>query len=190
MATRTLGKRSRYTIPDVLDEAALRSIMQAALAGNADPGSPAAAGPRTVLWDDFGDQVLVYLDAVTVRLIKRLIFVSTDFECEQTGRAPLIVTFALGSVQDGAGLVATTDEAPRGHPLLAGRWGAIYRETVWAALLATARQHAGERGKVALGIHVLDGHLRLGAAPALALGAAALKTLAPAVPGTPRGTSR
>jgi hypothetical protein len=190
VATLTLSKGSRYTIPGVLNEASLRAIMQDALAGNAGSTLPGGDRKNTVIWDDFGDQVLVHLDSVAVRLIKRLIFVSADFECEQTGRAPLIVTLAFGSLRDGAGLVAATDEVPRGHPLLAGRWGRIFQETVWAALLATARRHAGERGQVALSIHVLDGHLRLAAAPSLALGSAALKSLAPAVPGTPERTPR
>lgn len=188
MATMTLGKRSRYTIPDVLDESRLRALMQTALAGNSTAVSAVGTRQRTVIWDDFGDQVLVYLDSVVVRLIKRLVFVSVDLECEQTGRAPLIVTFALGSVQDGAGLVATTDEAPRGHPLLAGRWGRILQETVWAALLGASRQHAGERGKVPLSIHVLDGHLRLATAAPVALGAAALRTVVTTSPGKRGGT--
>lgn len=165
MATRIVGKRLRYSVRDVLDEQAMAELVRQALAGQTDLGPVGANRLQTILWDDFGDQVLVYLDSVIVKLIKRLFIVSVDFECEQTGRAPLIVTLALGSVQDGAGLVATTNEAPRGHPLLAARWGRIFQETVWAALLGTARTHANERGKVPLSVHVLDGHLRFGAAP-------------------------
>ncbi|WP_217591182.1 hypothetical protein [Burkholderia sp. GbtcB21] len=184
----TLGRRSRYAIPDVLGESAVRTIIQHALAGNPDAVAAADANrSRTVVWDDFGDQVLVHLDSAQVRLVKSLAFVSVDFECEQTGRAPLIVTFAMGGVQDAAGLVATTDDVPRGHPLLAGRWGRTYQETVWAALIGTARQHASERGQVPQSIHVLDGHLRLAAVAPLALGATALKSFDAAFPGKRNG---
>ncbi len=171
----TAGRRSRYAIPDVLGESAVRAIIQRALAGNPNPTADANSS-QIVVWDDFGDQVLVHLDSVQLRLVRTFAFVSVDFECDQAGRAPLIVTFAMGGVRDAAGLVATTDDAPRGHPLLASRWGRIYQETVWAALIGTARQHASERGKVPRSIHVLDGHLRLGAAAPLALGATALKS--------------
>jgi len=190
MATKIIGKRLRYAVRDVIEEQGMADLVRQALAGQAELGPVGANRQNSILWDDFGDQVLVHLDSVIVKLIKRLFIVSVDFECEQTGRAPLIVTLALGSVQDGAGLVATTDEAPRGHPLLAARWGRILQETVWAALLGTARAHADERGKVPLSVHVLDGHLRFGAAPALALGESALKSFDLAFPGQRKGAPR
>lgn len=161
-------RRTRYSVADRIDEAAVTELLRLALAGG-QPLPAEAAGGRSVLWRDLGDEVLVHLDSVAVRLVPRFAFVSVELESEQTGRAPLIVTLAMGSTQDGAGLFAATDDLPRGHPLLAARWGAVLRQTVWSALLGLATQHADERGKVPLSMHVLEGRLRFGAEKPLAL---------------------
>lgn len=160
-------KRLRYKVHDRLDEVELKAVLQHALQGG---GNNTTTPGNVVIWDDFGDQILVHLDSVIVKLLPRYIVISVDFESDQTGRAPLIVTFALGSTRDSAGLLATTDEIPRGNSILAARWGRILQETLWAALMGLVQQHAQERGKVPLHIHILDGHLRLAAAPPLSLG--------------------
>lgn len=175
--------RSRYAVKDALDETAATALIQRALASGADLEQSGAGRARSILWSDFGDEVLVHIDSVQLRFVKRFAVVRVDLETEQTGRAPLIVTLALGSTQDGAGLVAATDALPRGNAMLASRWGRVLQETVWSGLLDLARQHASERGKVPLAMHVLDGHLRFNAAPALALGEAALKTFDDTFPG-------
>jgi hypothetical protein len=136
-----------------------------------------------VQWEDAGDQVLVHVDTVVVKLVKRFVFVSAEFETDQTGRGPLIVALAFGSTEDPAGLVATTDEVPHGHPVLAARWGRIFQQIVWTTLLSTARAHATERGNVPESLHVLDGALRFVAAPPLDLNKAALASFDQAYPG-------
>jgi hypothetical protein len=184
VATRSPGTpRRRYSVADTLDEDGARALIQRALAGGTQIERSGGERQRTVLWRDFGDETLVHLDSVVVRMIKRFVLVSVDLETEQTGRAALIVTLAFGSTQDGAGLIAATDEAPRGHPLLAARWGRVLQETVWSALLDLARAHAEERGKVPLAIHFLAGHLRFGNVQPLALGEAALRSFDLAYPG-------
>lgn len=182
MATRIGTRRLRYAVADRLDEAGARALIQRALAGGTAPGRSSEGGERAVLWHDLGDEALVYIDSVVVRMIKRFAVVSVDLETEQTGRAALIVTLAFGTTQDGAGLVAATDQMPRGHPLLAARWGKALQDTVWSALLDLARAHAEERGKVALAIHVLDGRISFDATSALALGDEAVRTFDAAFP--------
>lgn len=171
--------RLHYSVPDSLDEGGLVEVVRRALAGNAGVGGAADARAKAasgasrraparvgaVLWDDGDSQVAVHLDRVSVKVMKRFIVVALEMETEQTGRAPLIVTFALGTTQGKAGLLAVTDELPRGHPLLAARWGVVVRDTVWAALVSVADVHASERGKVPTGIHALDGHVRFIAKP-------------------------
>jgi hypothetical protein len=163
----------RYTIGERLQQRDVVLVLQRALAGGQDLPANGRQG-RSVLWDDAGDQALLHLDSLVVKLIKRFVVVSLELETDQSGRAPLIVTIALGSTQDGAGLIGTSDEQVRGHPLLAARWGSILRQTIWAALLGTARQYAEERGKVPTSLHVLDGHIRIDAEPALDLRASAV----------------
>lgn len=153
-----------------LQDDELVDLIRAALA----PGvrSRRELEPRLVLWDDAGSQALLHLDSVAARFIEGAVVVSADFETQQTGIAPLIVTFALAPAGDEAGLVAVSDEFARGHPLLVSRWGATFRETIWAALLATARNHAQARGLVPTGLHVVDDALLFASEPAASLGAA------------------
>ena len=170
MATRKVRARARYSVKDQLDERAATAVIIRALAGGANPDASERTRIKTVLWRDLDDEVLVHLDSVVVRFVARYAIVSVDLETEQTGRASLIVTLAFGAPEDAAGLVAATDALPRGNPVLAARWGRVLQEIVWTALLDVARTHAEERNKVPLDIRVLDGRLRFGAAPALALG--------------------
>lgn len=148
-----IQQRGRYAIPDKLDEKQLAAIVRDALAGGQSLKSD------RVLWEDAGDEALLHLDSVVVRLLPRTILIAANLETDQTGAGALIVTFALGSTQDKTGLFAMTEERVRGHPLLASRWGAIFRETVWAALLASARTHANERGKIPVALHPMKGKL-------------------------------
>lgn len=169
MATRR-PLRTGYVHRDTLSEAQLGGAVQRALAGNADLGDVSPARDRTVVWDDAGDQALVHLDSVVVKLVANSVIVSVDLETEQTGRAPLIVVLAFGTEQDPAGLVATTDALARGNMLLAARWGRVLQETIWAALMGFARAHADERGKVPLSLHIVKGRVRFNAGEPVVLG--------------------
>ena len=169
MATRRLARSTRFVHRDTLDEAELRAVVQRALAGNADLPAASAARDRTIVWDDSGDQALVHLGSVVVRLVANSFVVSVDLETEQTGRAPLIVVLAFGTERDPAGLVATTDALPRGDAMLAARWGRVLQQTVWAALIGIARAHADERGKVPSSLHIVRNRLRFTAAEPVVL---------------------
>jgi hypothetical protein len=114
-----------------------------------------------VVWVDGGDEVLVHLDAAQVRILDRALLVSVDLETDQTGRTPLTVVLALGNATDPSGLVATTDEFPRGHGLLAARWGSALQAAVWSSLLGLAHDHATERGKAPRGLSAAPGLLTL-----------------------------
>jgi hypothetical protein len=147
---------------DRVGEAALAQELRTRLAGApADGSAPTQASAAQVIWVDAGDEVLVHLDSVQVRLLNRTIIVSVDLETDQTGRAPLIVPFVLGGLRDPAGLIATTHELARGNRLLAARWGSVLQSALWAALTGLAKDHADERGLDTYAIHVLPGRIRL-----------------------------
>jgi hypothetical protein len=120
-----------------------------------------------VIWVDRGDEVLVHLDSISIRISVGVLLVSVDLETDQTGRTPLVVTLALGVPGDPAGLVAVTDELPRGNGLLAARWGQTLQQAVWASLLQVAGDHAAERGLHPLGITASESFITLLAGPAL-----------------------
>jgi hypothetical protein len=163
------GSQTPPTIPDTLDETTLSSLLGVRLAGSpADGAAPGNATASAVVWVDQGDAVLVHLDSVAVRFVGTTVLVSMDLECDQTGRTPMVVAFALGSdASTGAALVAVTETIPRGNALLAARWGAVVRNAAWSAFLQLALDHATERGLAPGGLTLAGGQLHLTAATAL-----------------------
>jgi len=150
-----------FKIPDTFNEQSLASALSQHLAGNAANGAGIlATGAKAVIWIDRGDEVLVHLDSVRTKINDRLLLVSVDLETDQTGRASLIVALALGNATDPAGLIASTDELPRGNGMLAARWGKALQNAVWGSLLAVASAHASERLGAPVAISAAAGVLR------------------------------
>jgi hypothetical protein len=149
-----------------LDELALTTQLAMRMAGTpADGGSAPVQVPQKVIWVDQGDEVLVHLDSLRTRIRDGAVLVSVDLETDQTGRTPLVVTFALGRADDPTGLIAVTDEYPRGNGVLASRWGRALQEAAWASLLGIATDHASERASAPLGIAAASGRFSLQAGP-------------------------
>jgi hypothetical protein len=149
-------------VPEVLPEADLGREIGLRLAGRPADGSGVSGGgpPAQVIWVDAGDEVLVHLDSTRVSILDRLLLVSVDLETDQTGRSPLVCTFALGGANDPAGLVAVAEDLPRGNPVLAARWGLLLQNAVWAALLTLAADHALGQNAAPLRLGVSKGSLR------------------------------
>jgi hypothetical protein len=166
------GPQPQPSIPDTLDPGALTKILIPRLAGTPADGSAAlptgTTAPARVIWVDSGDEVLVHLDSMTTQIVGQTVLISVDLETDQTGRTPLIVPFAVSS-DDTAGLIAATDEFPRGNGLLAARWGRAVQAAAWSALLSLASDHATERGQAPRGLAIANGHLQLVAGPPLAV---------------------
>jgi hypothetical protein len=155
-------------IPDSFTEATLATELAHRLVGRAASQTPVlstARFPSKVIWEDAGSEVLVHLDSVQTKLADGLLLVSADFECDQTGRTPLVAVFALTNGADAAGLFATTDELPRGNGLLAARWGIIFQDAVWAALTSLISDHAAERKLFPLALISTGGQLNLRSGP-------------------------
>ena len=140
------------------------------LAGTpADGTKPSEQAPSKAIWVEGGDEVLVHLDSIQTRILDGMLLVSVDLESDQTGRATMVVPLALGGANDPAGLVAVTDQFPRGNGLLASRWGEALQAAVWATILGIASDHAGERGAAPVGISTAAGTVTLHAGPALSV---------------------
>lgn len=149
-------------LPDQLNENALTTQLAGRLGGTPANGA-AAPGQRqnTVIWIDNGDEVLVHLDSVRTTILDGMILVSVDLESDQTGRATMVVPFAVGKPGDPAGLVAVTEEFPRGNGVLASRWGSAIQAAAWSSLLSLAADHASERFAAPLGIVAQKGIVSL-----------------------------
>ena len=158
------------TIPNTLNGTEIGPLLAARLAGDAADGSGAVrATASQIVWVDRGDELLVHLDSVATQISGQTVLVSIDLECDQTGRTPLVVAFALGSSET-AGLIAATDEYPRGNGLLASRWGAAVQSAAWSAMLSLASDHASERSLEPRGLAVNGGQLHLLAGSPLKIG--------------------
>lgn len=140
----------QYTAPE------LAQALSVQLVGTPADGSrtPAAPVSGPVVWVEKGDEVLIHLDTTQVRMQNGCLLVSIDLESDQTGRQPLIMALSLSDGTDGGGLIATSDELPRGNALLAARWGGALQSAVWASLLKMSQQHAFEREKAPRGISI------------------------------------
>ena len=153
----------KRAVPDKIAGAELASMLRTRVMGASVTRAPAPMSSARVVWVDGGDEVLVHLDSLTTQLVGSTILVSLDLECDQSGRAALVVPFAISS-SDSAGLVAATDQLPRGNGILAARWGAAVREAAWSAMLALASAHAKERGLAPRGFSIDGGDIHLTAA--------------------------
>jgi hypothetical protein len=147
-------------IPDQIQGPALAGFLTARMAGTPSDGSEfQGSPPASVVWVDAGDEVLVHLDSIKTQVTGQSVVVSIDLETEQTGRTPVIVVFALGA-DDQVGLIAATDEYPRGDGALVARWGAAVQAAAWSALLSLASDHAKQSKLTPRGLAVVDGQLR------------------------------
>jgi hypothetical protein len=145
----------------VFNEAQLASELSLRLVGKIADGSsgPTFATGRLqrVIWVDAGSEALVHLDSVRVKIADRMILISIDLETDQTGRTALVTVFAVGGPGDPVGLLAVTDELPRGNGLLAARWGSAVRNACWAALLSLLNDVAAGRHLAPIGIAAVAG---------------------------------
>lgn len=164
----TLAKNPPPKVPDRLDDHTLATTLFTRFTGTPADGSlPPTQVPSKVVWVDHGDEVLVHLDSVKTKVVDGKLLVAIDLETDQTGRTPLVVTFALGGINDPAGLVAVTEQYPRGNELLASRWGEALQAAIWSGLLDLAQDHAGDRQGSPRGIAALKGSLQFHAGPRL-----------------------
>lgn len=161
---------STTTIPDTVDGAEIGSLLAPRLAGVAAGGTGTVAeAVGQVVWVDRGDELLVHLDSLATEISGQTVLVSIDVECDQAGRTPLVVAFALGDSQE-AGLIVATDEYPRGNGLLASRWGSAVQAAAWSAMLSLASDHATERALAPRGLAIIGGQLHLLPGPPLRIG--------------------
>jgi hypothetical protein len=159
-----------YKIPDQLGETELTTQISVRLMGTTANGVPLSAGtppPAKVIWVDHGNEVLVHLDSTTVRILDRMVLVSVDLETDQTGRTPLVCSFAVSGAGELGGLVATTDDLPRGHGGLASCWGQQLQSAVWSSLMGLANDHATERSLTPRALSASAGNISLNAGAAL-----------------------
>ncbi|MEV6415810.1 hypothetical protein [Kribbella sp. NPDC051718] len=116
------------------------AALQSALTG------PRNVGASAVVWSDRGSQIVLHVGKLQLRALENTLVVAVDTQSAEFGVAPLIVRFVFGGREDPASLVAATDEGALGHPAVAARWGTLFRDVVWAALVRLLVSHADSHG--------------------------------------------
>lgn len=145
-------------VPDAVAPERLAPLLTPRLVGDTLDGTPAPSAPA-VVWVDGGDEVVVHLDSLAVAVDDGVLLVRLDLETDETGRATLVVAFAVGEDEDG-GVLLTTEDRPRGPDVLVARWGDAVIEAAHAAVLDLAATHAAERGGAPRALYAKGGALR------------------------------
>ncbi len=123
--------------PVVLKGAEVDTLLRAALAEDQD---------QAVLLTDGDDELLVDPGRTRTIVGPGLLLVVLAVDCDQTGPAEVTVAFALGSDQLTTGMLAVTEQIPRGPVVVVGRWGEALVALAWEAVLTVAAgltRHAG-----------------------------------------------
>ena len=129
-------------VPDALTRMLQAGIVTAA---GLDPArTPSPAPP--VLWEDGDAQLLVELAGVSCATGDGWIEVRVPVRCDEVGEATVSVTFVTGSAERSAGLVAATEDHPRGPAAVVERWHEPLIALAWHALVEALRALAGTSG--------------------------------------------
>ena len=112
-----------------------------------------------VIWQEDGSDVLVHVSSLKVALQSGMASFSIDMECDQCGRENLIVNFYLGGKDDLTNLNAMREEAPKGHPIIVGRWAGPMQEVIWAGLIDLVASQSNSASMEAMGVGADEGHL-------------------------------
>lgn len=122
-------------MPEEVDEPTVREVLARRLAAPHDERGG-------IVWVKDGDEVVVWLDSLTVQLEPGIIRVRVDLEAEQTGRAWQDVVIAVAQPSAPPSLLALADETAHGDARLTARWGQTLQDAVWGTLLELAGDNA------------------------------------------------
>jgi len=134
-------------------------VIRDALTGPGHVGAPA------VIWSDRGSQLVLHVGKLQLRAVENTLVVAVDTQSEEFGVAPLIARFVFGGRDDPASLVAATDDSALGHPAIAARWGKLFRDVLWAALVRLSVSHADGHGLTPMSLEIAPEWLRFTAGP-------------------------
>ena len=126
--------------PDELQNLVTAAVRQAA-------GLPAGSTAESVVWSLAGNELLVVLSRVTVRLIDDgVALVRIPVHCDQVDEALVTVPIAVGDDARPAGMLAATEDRPRGPAAVVDVWGEALTAFAWQVLLTVSTGVAAGAG--------------------------------------------
>ena len=114
-------------------------------------GLPAGARADQVVWSSGGNELLVVVGGVRVKLDDGIALVLVPVSCDQVPKAVVMVPFALGDDRRPAGMLVATENRPRGPRAVVDVWGDALTAFAWQVLLLTCTGVAGQAGEDADG---------------------------------------
>ena len=121
----------------VITASELSSLVRRAIAGDS----------RRVVWSYRGNEATVRPSSLRIAVADGLILVGLTLETDQTGPQELTSVFAVGSEKQPAGLLAVTEDRPRGHGDLAATFAEAVIATCWRGLLLVITAVAAATGQ-------------------------------------------
>jgi len=96
-----------------------------------------AASPNTIIWQQSGNKVLIFVDSLVAKLLNGWLLCDLDLQSDQTGKQTLQFVFFLGSPTDGNGVHAgcTINAATPQAGQIAQIWGTTLQRVLWDAVL-------------------------------------------------------
>ena len=133
------------TDPITLDREAAVRVLRLGLAVAAGLHPDGDHG-GTVLWRKGDLQLLVRVSAVEARFREGMVDVAIPVACDEE-QGTVVVTFAVGGPQRVAGLLAATEDRPRGPATVVALWADELIALAWHGLLEGVTGLAGATGR-------------------------------------------
>lgn len=127
----------------LVETLAVRAAIGAAGIDGPD-GAPTAPG---VVWVDGENELFVGVAKVQVRLAPGAIAVTLPVWCDQVGDSEVHVTFAVGTAERPLGMVAATEDRPRGPREVVDLWGEALTAFAWQIVLDVSGGTAAHAGQ-------------------------------------------
>jgi hypothetical protein len=105
-----------------------------------------SAEDRRPIWSYRGNEAAALLDSLRIAIADGLIMVALTLDTDQTGPQELTSVFAVGTAEAPAGLLAVTEDHPRGHGDLSATFAEAVIATCWRGLLLVITATAAAAG--------------------------------------------
>ncbi len=110
-------------------------------------GRKISGNQKAVIWSRAGNELAVLVDSLAVATEPGFIHVRIPVRCDQTGSSRVTVTFAVGSQDRPAGMIAATNPRPKGPPRIVALWSEALVALAWGAVLEMVQAVAFEAGE-------------------------------------------